>query len=272
MSEIQAKKRQALRLSKPENGFYCTTKKAKNIYYESFQIACLKIKFLLHIMLGMQGEESSSASTLIAFLWIGSLVIVAVISYLFGKAAVQQKQAAQEVTSVSTAPTQPVAQGPAGQSPLGGASTPPSPTIDLEKSCDVSGPAQKKEYLTPYILKEGDNFQKIAENELHDATRVSELTALNDDQRQLTVGSTIYLPPDSIKQSSGHIAQVSGKIVKKDNAQWQLTYGGGEKGPGIWMPGFWFKNIANASDFQIGDCVTVLFDNGVKVYTVTKSS
>lgn len=228
-----------------------------------FQIACLKIEFLLHIMLGMQGEESSSATTLIAFLWIGSLVIVAVISYLFGKAAVPQNQAAREVTSISTAPTQPVAQGP---------STPPSPTIDLEKSCDVSGPAQKKEYLTPYILKEGDNFQKIAENELHDATRVSELTALNDDQRQLTVGSTIYLPPDSIKQSSGHITQVSGKIVKKDNAQWQLTYGGGEKGPGIWMPGFWFKNIANASDFQIGDCVTVLFDNGVKVYIVTKSS
>jgi hypothetical protein len=81
----------------------------------------------------------------------------------------------------------------------------------------------------------------------------------------------LYLPPDFIKNSSGHIAQISGKIVQKDEGSWQLSYGGGEKGPGLWMPRFWFKDLPDKDSYKLGDCVTILFDNGVKVYKVTKN-
>jgi hypothetical protein len=119
-------------------------------------------------------------------------------------------------------------------------------------------------------LKNGDSFQSIAEKELGDATRVSELTTLNEDQKNLTVGSTIYLPPNDIKSSSGHIYEISGKIVKEDNATWQLTYGGGEKGPGLIIPAFYLKDIPELDSFHVGDCVTVLIDNGVKAYSMRK--
>ena len=62
-----------------------------------------------------------------------------------------------------------------------------------------------------------------------------------------------------------------GLIVKKDLTSWQLSYGGGEKGMGIVFPGFWFKDISTRDTYKIGDCVTILFDNGVKVYSIKKS-
>ena len=181
-------------------------------------------------------------------------------------------------SSVSTSDSQQFASLSPSPTAGAGITAPPQQQVvqsnnpSLNEICQKSGPSQKKDYLVPYILKEGDSFATIAEKELEDSTRVSELTALNDDQKQLVVGSTIYLPPENIKQSSGHIAEISGKIVKKDNASWQISYGGGEKGPGVLMPGFWFKDIAEAATFQLGDCVTILIDNGVKAYSVKRSS
>lgn len=206
--------------------------------------------------------DTSSSRTLIIFLWIASLMLVGFVSFLVGKNSNDVSQTISLVPNSTSSPTQPA--GPKiPQSP--------TPVVDLETSCEKSGPSQKRDYLLSYLLKEGDSLKKIAEEQLQDATRVSEITKLNEDQRQLTVGSTIYLPPANIQQSSGSIFEVSGKIVKKDNASWQLTYGGGSTGPGIVFPGFWFKDIGSIETYKIGDCVTILFDNGVKVYSVKKS-
>ena len=210
-------------------------------------------------------NNSSSTANIVAFSWLVSLVIVAAIAYFVGRSSVASSDS-QQFASLSPSPTGSGITAPPQQQVA--ANTNPS----LNDICQKSGPSQKKDYLVPYLLKEGDSFATIAEKELGDPTRVSELTALNDDQKQLVVGSTIYLPPDNIKQSSGHIAEISGKIVKKDNASWQISYGGGEKGPGVLMPGFWFKDVADAASFQLGDCVTILIDNGVKAYSVKKSS
>ena len=210
-------------------------------------------------------NNSSSTANIVAFSWLVSLVIVAAIAYFVGRSSVASSDS-QQFASLSPSPTGSGITPPPQQQVA--ANTNPS----LNDICQKSGPSQKKDYLVPYLLKEGDSFATIAEKELGDSTRVSELTALNDDQKQLVVGSTIYLPPDNIKQSSGHIAEISGKIVKKDNASWQISYGGGEKGPGVLMPGFWFKDVADAASFQLGDCVTILIDNGVKAYSVKKSS
>ncbi len=211
-------------------------------------------------------EESNSQNTknLNVAIWIVTVILVGAFSFFIGKASNDPKQNVGQLgVVVSVAPSPTVI--PPTQSI-------PSPTVDLESFCDKSGPSQKKDYLVSYLLKEGDTFNKIAENELKDVTRVSELTTLNSDQRQLTVGSTVYLPPEFIKESSGNIFETSGKIVKKDVESWQITYGGGADGPGLWIPGFWFKDIPNINSFKIGDCVTILLDNGVKVYTVKKSS
>jgi hypothetical protein len=120
-------------------------------------------------------------------------------------------------------------------------------------------------------MKEGDSITSIADKVLGDEKRTSEIITLNEGGPALAVGSVLYLPPPEIKQSSGHISEISGKIIRKDNTtSWQLAYGTGVDGPGIALPGFWFKNIAT-SQYKIGDCVTILFDNGVKVYSIKKS-
>ncbi|HVZ12415.1 MAG TPA: LysM domain-containing protein [Patescibacteria group bacterium] len=208
-------------------------------------------------------SKSENSGNIFAVLWVVSVVIAAVVGYFIGHAGsnppTTQNSNAQAVTQASNdiTPTETVVA--------------PTTSVDMDGICSKSGPSQQKDYLVPYILQAGDSFQSIAEKELGDGTRVSELTALNDGAKDLTVGSTIYLPPKNIKSSSGHIVEVSGKVVKKDNSAWQLSYGGGEKGMGVVIPAYYLKDVTNSDTIQLGDCVTVLMDNGVKAYSVTKN-
>lgn len=208
-------------------------------------------------------NNTSSTANIIALLWLSSLVLVGVVGYLFGQSSVDSEGLVAGITTVPTASQQ--------------ITPPPNTTIaptripDLGGICEKSGPSQKKDYLIAYILKEGDSFNSVAENELKDPTRVSELTKLNEDQKNLTVGSTIYLPPSYIKSSNGALLELSGKIIKKDNASWQISFGGGSEGRGVDMPAYYFKDIPNLQNFQIGDCVTVFLEDGVKVHSISKN-
>lgn len=206
----------------------------------------------------MDGQETNS-SVASTSLWLLAILLTGIVCFFLGRNTVAQKpqeidQPQKNVLSDNTLPT-----------------AIPTPQIDLTTACEKTGASEKKEYLKSYILKEGDTINSIAKNELGDTTRNTEILTLNDNISKMTVGSILYLPPDNIKSSSGHIAQVSGRIIKMDEGSWQLSYGGVEKGPGLWMPGFWFKDLAHKNNYHIGDCVTVLFDNGVKVYSVTKN-
>lgn len=212
-------------------------------------------------------NQSGETKNLNVFLWILAIVLVAGFSFVIGRASSSSPSKIVESAPVITITPSPLPSPTLAMQ----SQTIPSPTVDLESICETSGPTPRKDYLVSYILKEGDNYQKIAEEQLGDKTRVSELTTLNADQKQLTVGSTVYLPPSFIKESSGNIFQGSGKIIKKDNAAWQISYGGGEKGPGLWIPAFMFKDIKDSGSYNIGDCVTVLLDNGEKVYSVKKN-
>ncbi len=205
------------------------------------------------------GGNTSSTANVVALLWLVSLVIVGFVGFLVGKSSTVPT--APEVAGITTVPTG----GPQLTAP------PNADIVDLDTSCKITGPSQKRDYLITYILKEGDSFQSIAENELKDATRVTELTNLNEDAKNLTVGSTIYLPPPEIKNSSGHLVEVSGKIVKKDKGSWQLTYGGGKDGPGIWIPAYYLKDLSGLEQFKVGDCITAFIDNGVKAYSIKKT-
>lgn len=209
------------------------------------------------------GSNNSSTANIVALLWLVSLVIVGAVAFFIGTTTSAQPKDGQ-FAAITISPSQNTQITPLPQQQQ--ASDP-----NLNEICKKSGPSQKKDYLKSYLLKEGDSFATVAEKELGDPTRVSELTALNEDQKQLTVGSTIYLPPDGIKQSSGRLAEISGKVVQKDNANWQISYGGGTTGPGVIMPAFWFQDIPESANVKLGDCVTVFVDNGVKAYSVKLS-
>lgn len=209
-------------------------------------------------------HEQTNTKIVVGILWLASLVIVGFVSYLVGMNGSSKNVTVQTVVTPTVQPTIEAIISTAEP-------TVAATDVDLDGTCDITGPSQKKDYLVTYILKEGDSLPIIAERELGDKTRTSEIIQLNDNAPPMTVGGTIYLPPKDIKESSGHIFQTSGKIVKKDTVSWQLSYGGGVKGTGIVFPGYWFKNIPNQDTYKLGDCVTVLFDNGVKVYSVKKN-
>lgn len=142
-----------------------------------------------------------------------------------------------------------------------------APAQNTNKTCIKNGPAQKWEYLTPYVVKDGDTLQSIATAQLNDANRVNEIIQLNG-QGPYVVGSTLYLPPSTITKSSGNIKQVYGMLVSKDSSYWHISYSSDPKGLGIVIPSFWFNSISNASTFNSGDCISVLFDDGNTVFSV----
>jgi hypothetical protein len=134
--------------------------------------------------------------------------------------------------------------------------------------CKKAGFAQKWEYLTPYIVKQNDTFQDIATSELHDATRVNEITQING-VNPVVVGSTLYLPPPSVAKSSGNLREVYGKLSDKNSVSWHINFSVDPKGQGILIPSFWFEGLADTSSYKIGDCVKVFFDDGYKVYSLS---
>lgn len=212
--------------------------------------------------------SQSHPKTLPVILWIISLALVGFLSYTFGKnnSSSQVSSEPQQNTSNTSPQTAPTAVVNATQGPV---QTTPTSTVDINGTCKKSGIAQKWEYLTPYTIKQGDTVSGVAEEQLGDSSRVNEITELNNIS-YLTVGSTLYLPPKTITKSSGNLKEVYGMLLQKDNAVWHLGFGEGANGNGINIPAYWFSEIPNKNSFQLGDCLTVLFDDGFKVYSVSK--
>lgn len=207
----------------------------------------------------LKEEASKTSKSLLIFLWIVSLAIFSGLSFFIGRNSFYPA-----LNSYSTAPTP--------SSVLGAQNTniSPTPSVDLSGICKKSGASQKSEYLRAYIIQAGDSLQSIAEKELGDVTRVDEISKLNADASGLTAGSTVYLPPEGMKKTSGNLVQLSGMIVRQDNAVWQISYGGGVGGLGVAIPAYYFTDVANKSDFTLGDCVTIFMENGVKVFTLSR--
>ena len=136
------------------------------------------------------------------------------------------------------------------------------------KTCPKTGLAQKWEYLTPYVLKANDSLQSIAKDVLQDESRVNELIQLNG-VGPFVVGATVYLPPSFITKSSGKIQQAYGKLVEKNEKAWHISFTVDKNGQGILIPSFLFDTVSNKDAFQIGDCVSVLLDDGYKVYKLS---
>jgi hypothetical protein len=211
---------------------------------------------------------NSSTKLTITVLWIVSVIVAGVLGFAYGnenknsQTPIANSQKSQPIDVVNKVTNQLPATTIQTNDPTS------TPAIVNNNVCKKSGLAQKWEYLVPYTLKANDSYQNIAKSQLNDESRVNEIMQINGIS-QLVVGATLYLPPPSITKSSGNIQMASGRLVKKDSSGWQLSFNGDISGQSIIIPSFWFGEIANRDSYKIGDCLTILFDNGYKVFSVS---
>ena len=210
----------------------------------------------------MENEESSSFSgprIILSLFWLLSLVVAGYVGYVFGQGTKPSDKTADKnvLPAVATATFAP---SPIPQN---------TPTIINNNVCRKSGFAPKWEYLTPYVIKEGDSLQNIVSTQLKDSSRISEVIQING-STPLVVEATIYLPPKTITKSTGNIKQVYGRLVEKDKSSWHLSFNGDKDGQGIVIPSFWFGEITGRDAYIVGDCLTILLDDGYKVFTVSR--
>jgi hypothetical protein len=215
-------------------------------------------------------ESEVTRKVAIGLLWIVSLIICLVVGYAWGSAS-KSVLAGDTLTLNSTSPSVSPTATPVLSAPTNVPSTifptTVSPTLPVNSvACNKTGYAQKWEYLTPYVVKQGDSVENIANEQLHDETRVNEILQING--VGLVVGETIYLPPSNISKSSGNLKQVYGKLLEQNNTSWHIGFSSDPKGQGILIPSFWFEKLANKDTFKIGDCIKVFFDDGYTVYSV----
>ncbi len=211
-------------------------------------------------------NDSTNRQVLAAITLTFLLVILGFIGFYYIKKSTSTTN--QNVLNASTnqlSPTQTLSPTPQTVANTAITTTPAATTF---KACSKNGPAQKWEYLVPYIVKDGDDLQSIAKTQLNDESRVNEILQLNG-TGPYVVGSTIYLPPSFIKKSSGNIKEVYGLLIEKDTSYWHLSYSSDPKGMGILIPSYWFNDVSNSASFTSGDCVSVLLDDGNKVFSVT---
>lgn len=229
----------------------------------------------------MDGKEESKSGDngikiFLSFLWIVSLIISGSIGFTWGQG--NKPDEATKVLSASNTLQASVTATPTPQhivsstnkvvGPLENTPTltpTPTPTV-VSPTCSKTGFAQKWEYLTPYVVKQGDTMQTIAKEQLNDETRVNEILKING--LELIIGATLYLPPSMVTKSSGNLKQVYGKLMGKNTASWHVAFSNDAKGQGILIPSFWFEKISNRDAFKIGDCIKVFFDDGFTVYSV----
>jgi len=220
--------------------------------------------------------SSNNSKFIIAFFWILSLAFTGYLCFAYGKGSVQiQSNDDKKVLNAQTVANvqEPVAT-PEQATTLQSDSIPAdtntvSSAVMNTRTCTKTGFAQKWEYLTPYVVKANDTLQSIATDQLKDGTRVNELLQLNG-VGPYVVGSTLYLPPASVVKSSGNIKQVYGKLVEKNDTSWHISFTSDKSGQGVLIPSFLFTGVSNNDSFALGDCVSVLFDDGYKIYSLTE--
>lgn len=205
-----------------------------------------------------QSSDSLGSKMILGVLWLLSLGVVGYVGFLIGQGVTETKtQSDQEVLSTLVSQT-PMSPTPAIRS-AASSDTP---------SCQKTGYAQKWEFLEPYVVKEKDTVQGIAESELGDESRANEIMQING--LPLVVGSTIYLPPSTVTKSNGYLKQVHGKLIEKNASMWHLSFNENEKGLGILIPTYWFDKISGKDSYKVGECLTILLDEGHTVFFVER--
>ncbi len=136
-------------------------------------------------------------------------------------------------------------------------------------TCTKQGLQPKDDYLPTYIVKPGDSLLFIAKSQLQDSSRVNELIILNKDRYpQLSLnpslleqGWKLYLPPQNVGITNGHIYVISGNIelYPDDRKLWGVRWNSG--GGGTFSIDDLNKHQGK-NQFKKGGCVTVIYQVG----------
>ncbi len=219
--------------------------------------------------------DSSNLKMYFAGILIITVVITFFVGFLLGKNIGPSDSSTEMVLSsktnqVTSAPTSTPTPTPYVISTVQGGVTPAATQPD-NKACSKYGFGQKWEYLTSYVVKEGDSLPSIARDQLKDETRINELIKINGAGPYI-VASTLYLPPASITKSSGNLKLIYGKLWEKNSSSWHLLLSTDPKGQGILAPAYLFEKVPNKESFKLGDCLRIFLDDGYEVYSVSQQS
>jgi len=149
--------------------------------------------------------------------------------------------------------------------------------LDLPEECSTYGLLEKEQYLTVYIVKQGDTISSIAKSVLGDPSRASEIIELNKMKYDnlfydsfIEVNWELYLPPKDFPPTSGDIVGYLGRIEGKDkNNVWKL-YTQPYNDDYITMP----LNVSESTKylgkdtFAVEECVVMIVDRNHNKYQV----
>jgi hypothetical protein len=144
------------------------------------------------------------------------------------------------------------------------------PPVDPFK-CKYHDTPPKDTYLETYVVQPGDTLLSIAQNRLHDSSRVDELIILNHDKYPyltrnntfIEAGWKLLFPPAVFKQTSGNIGMIRGAIMSIEQSDhWFITTDTSQREP---LYGDFYVGQATfagkgKSYYKVGDCVSILFD------------
>ena len=134
-------------------------------------------------------------------------------------------------------------------------------------------------YLDTYIVQKGDTLLSIARTQSGSTSRVNELIQLNQGKHSglsmtnpfIEVGWELYLPPKFQKSSTGKLFGIQGRIIDQNESVFQI---GTSSSMPVGSAGLLaFKRDTTKyfgkDKFEIGDCVTIVFDDHSITLTIS---
>jgi len=143
------------------------------------------------------------------------------------------------------------------------------PEPQEREDCSIYGPLLISQFLEEYVVKPGDTLLSVAEDELGDVSRASEIVALNQrldryPERSLSnpfieQGWKLFMPPENVKQTSGNIQAYAGEIEEIGDTEFVIGFKGGGGGKVNINADTKFL-LKSRKDYQIGDCLFQIED------------
>lgn len=134
-------------------------------------------------------------------------------------------------------------------------------------SCPHYGTLTKDTYLSTYTVQPGDTLLSIANKQLGDSSRASEIGKLNEDISPqlslqnpfLEVGWKLHLPVKDFPMTSGNLLGVQGKIKASQTDVYQLEISSGG-GTFYLYPNVHTTFLEDKSAFAVGTCAFAVVD------------
>lgn len=136
-----------------------------------------------------------------------------------------------------------------------------------KNTCTKHNIDEKSQFLSVYVVGQGETLNSIALNKLGNADRIEEIKALNSSNPYpeavppplvLFPGKIIFLPPEFVKESTGYLTQYNLEVTNITEEGLVYGYSKNLGFVGI-LPD---KNTyyVDQKELSVGDCITALVD------------